>query len=78
LTDPPPPEKTEGIIWSRQSALLPVDLQRRYGGIKDFRLWWGLFVLIMAGTYVAFVVYRIKHPINMINGWSPTAEVSAK
>jgi SSS family solute:Na+ symporter len=71
LTMPPPPEKTEGIIWTGRYALLPRELQQRYRGIKDFRLWWGVFVVIMAGIYVAFLVNRMKHPVNMIDGWRP-------
>ena len=70
LTDPPPPEKTQGIIWSPRYARLPEALQRRYSGIRDFRIWWGLFVVIVAGLYCAFLVNRLKHPINMINGWT--------
>jgi len=78
LTDPPPPEKTDGIIWSTRYARLPDELARRYSGIKDFRLWWGLFVLVMAGLYCAFLVNRFKHPINMFNGWPRAAEAGSK
>jgi SSS family solute:Na+ symporter len=77
LTAPPPREKTDGIIWSRRYALLPPDLQRRYSGIRDFRLWWGLYVLIMAALYGAFLYNRLKHPINMINGWPSASSVEA-
>lgn len=77
LDQPPPAEKIEGIIWSPRYALLPDDLQRRYSGIKDFRLWWALFVLLMAGVYIAFAVQRLRHPINMINGWKPPASQPA-
>ncbi len=72
LTQPPPPEKTEGIIWGPRYARLPEDLRKRYRGIKDFRIWWALFVIIMGGLYCAFLVFRLKHPINMINGWPPS------
>jgi SSS family solute:Na+ symporter len=75
LTEAPPPEKTDGIIWSRRYALLPPDLQRRYRGLKDFRLWWALYIVIMAALYGAFLYNRLKHPINMINGWPRTTEV---
>jgi hypothetical protein len=75
MTEPPPPHKTDGIIWSPRYARLPEDLRKRYSGIRDFRIWWALFVLIMAGLYCAFLVFRLKHPINMIDGWpsNPTA-----
>lgn len=78
LTAPEPAAKIEGIIWSRRYARLPDDLQRRYSGIKDFRLWWGLFVVVMAGLYGAFAIQRWRHPINMINGWPPATEVQRK
>jgi len=72
-TKPPPEEKTGAIIWNRRHAMLPPELQRRYGGLKDFRLWWGVFLVLMIGLYCAFLVNRLKHPINMINGWPRTA-----
>src|SRR6476659_2576402 len=40
LTAPPPPEKVDPIIWNRSYLNLPLDERKRYGGWKDFRLWW--------------------------------------
>ncbi|MSU51126.1 MAG: hypothetical protein EXS37_18905 [Opitutus sp.] len=62
LTAPPPPEKTEGIIWNRKYAALPMDEQRRYGGWKDFRIWWLLFVVLVLAIYGYFLWRRIQHP----------------
>src|SRR5205085_10798213 len=47
LTRAPPREKTEGIIWTPRYALLPKNLQAIYGGWKDFRIWWLLFVVVV-------------------------------
>ena len=41
-------------------------------------LWWGLFILMMACLYGAFVFQRLRHPINMINGWPPATEATPK
>lgn len=62
LTQPPPPAKTDGIIWSRKYAALPAELQRRYSGWQDFRIWWLLFVIIVLSIYGFFLWYRIQHP----------------
>jgi SSS family solute:Na+ symporter len=62
LTRPPAPEKINGIIWNRNYAALPAELQRRYGGWKDFRIWWLTFVLIMLSIFGFFLWYRIQHP----------------
>jgi SSS family solute:Na+ symporter len=62
LTAPPPNEKTEGIIWSPRYAALPAEEQARYGGWKDFRIWWLLFVGIVLCIYGFFVWFRIRHP----------------
>jgi SSS family solute:Na+ symporter len=61
-TRPPAPEKTEGIIWSPRYAALPAEEQRKYGGWKDFRIWWLLFVLIVLSIYGFFLWFRLEHP----------------
>ena len=43
-TAPPAAAHVEGIIWRPRYALLPAAEQARYGGWKDFRLWWMIFV----------------------------------
>jgi SSS family solute:Na+ symporter len=68
LTAPPPAEKTEGIIWSARYAALPADLQRRYSGWKDWRLWWLLFVGTVLAIYGFFLWFRFQHPVNMWTG----------
>lgn len=62
LTAPPPAVNTDGIIWSRKYAALPAEEQRRYGGWKDFRIWWLLFVGIVLSIYGFFIWYRLQHP----------------
>jgi SSS family solute:Na+ symporter len=62
LTVAPAREKTEGIIWNRRYASLPAEEQRRYGGWKDFRIWWLLFVAIVLSIYGFFLWRRIQHP----------------
>ena len=62
LTAPPPKEKTEGIIWNKSYMMLPPDEQKKYRGLKDWRIWWGLFVGIVLSIYGFFIWYRIQHP----------------
>jgi SSS family solute:Na+ symporter len=62
LTDPPPKEKTDGIIWSPRYAMLPKKEQAVYSGWKDFRIWWLLFVAVVWAIYGYFLWYRIQHP----------------
>ncbi len=62
LTKPPPPEKIQGIIWSRKYAALPLEEQRRYRGWKDFRIWWLLFVGIILAIYSFFIWFRFQYP----------------
>jgi SSS family solute:Na+ symporter len=66
LTEPPPADKTKGIIWSPQYAALPPDQQRKYSGWKDWRLWWLLFVGSVLGIYGFFLWFRFQHPVDML------------
>jgi SSS family solute:Na+ symporter len=66
LTEPPPREKTEGIIWSARYAALPPDQQKRYGGWKDWRLWWALFVGTILAIYGFFLWFRFQYPVDMV------------
>ena len=58
LTPPPPPEKTDGIIWSPAYARLPEALSARYHGIRDWRIWWALFVVGILGIYGFFAWFQ--------------------
>ncbi|HEY1379594.1 MAG TPA: sodium/solute symporter [Gemmataceae bacterium] len=71
LTDPPPREKTDGIIWSARYAALPEDQRKKYSGWEDWRLWWLLFVGTVLVIYGFFVWFRFQHPVDMLDGWSP-------
>ncbi len=66
MTAPPGPEKTTGIIWSARYAALPEDQRRRYSGLKDWRLWWLLFVGIVLSIYGFFLWFRFQHPVKML------------
>lgn len=58
LTEPPPPEKTDGIIWSPSYAKLPEELRRKYGGWKDYRIWWAIFVVSTLSIYGFFFWFQ--------------------
>lgn len=58
LTEPPPPEKTDGIIWSPSYARLPEELRRKYGGWKDYRIWWAIFVISTLSIYGFFFWFQ--------------------
>ena len=62
VTAPPPKEKTEGIIWNKSYLSLPPEESAKYRGLKDWRIWWGIFVGIVLSIYGFFLWYRLKHP----------------
>jgi len=69
LTEPPPPEKTDGIIWSPKYAELPLALKQRYSGIADYRIWWAIFVLAIWSIYGFFIWWRFRHPASATSVW---------
>jgi SSS family solute:Na+ symporter len=69
MTRPPPAEKTEGIIWSPEYARLPEALRQRYSGIKDFRIWWLGFVLVILAIYGFFLWWRFQYPASPNSIW---------
>jgi SSS family solute:Na+ symporter len=58
LTKPPPPEKTDGIIWNPRYAKLPPELKAKYGGWKDYRIWWAIFVMCILSIYAFFFWFQ--------------------
>jgi SSS family solute:Na+ symporter len=62
----PPREDIDDILWSPAYARLPLEEKQRYHGIKDFRIWWLLFVAIILGIYGFFVWFRFQHPVKML------------
>ena len=62
LTAPPPRATVERILWNKSYLSLPPDLQQKYRGIKDWRIWWAVFVGTVLAIYGFFVWYRIQHP----------------
>ena len=63
-TAAPAREKVDGIIWSPRYSLLPQKLQAIYGGWKDFRIWWLIFVIVVLIIYGFFLWFRFQHPEN--------------
>jgi SSS family solute:Na+ symporter len=69
MTKPPPVENVEGIIWTPQYARLPADLRAKYSGLKDFRIWWLGFVVIILAIYGFFLWWRFQHPASESAVW---------
>src|SRR5688572_16975171 len=69
LTKPPPPEKIDGVIWNRNYAKLPLELSRRYSGIRDYRIWWAGFVLSILAIYGFFIWWRFRYPATATSVW---------
>jgi hypothetical protein len=60
LTPPPPKEQVDRIIWNRSFMNLPPDERKRYGGWKDFRLWWLIFVGSVLCIYGFFLWFDLS------------------
>jgi SSS family solute:Na+ symporter len=69
LSAPPDRAKVEPIIWSPRYARLPADERKHYHGIKDWRIWWLLFIGIILGIYAFFLWFRFQHPVPMLPRW---------
>lgn len=61
-TPAPPSAQIEGLLWSPRYAVLPPEEQKRYGGWKDFRIWWAIFVFLILAIYTFFLWRRIQQP----------------
>jgi SSS family solute:Na+ symporter len=61
VTTPPLPERVDDIIWNRSYLSLPPAERERYGGWKDFRVWWLLFVLSVLSIYGFFLWFNFFH-----------------
>ena len=66
LTAPEPYEKVKPILWSPEYAKLPEALRQKYSGLKDFRIWWLLFVLCVLSIYGFFLWFRFQYPVKML------------
>jgi SSS family solute:Na+ symporter len=62
VTAPPPTEKVAGIIWNKSYLSLPPDERQKYRGLRDWRIWWLLFVCTILSIYGFFLWYRFQHP----------------
>jgi hypothetical protein len=60
MTRAPAPEQVDRVIWNRSYLKLPPDLQRIYGGWKDFRIWWVLFVATVLSIYGFFLWFDLS------------------
>ena len=69
LTKAPPAEQVDPIIWTKRYADLPPDEKLKYGGWKDSRLWWGLFVGCILLIYGFFLWFRFQYPVPMMPAW---------
>ena len=38
----------------------------RYSGLKDWRLWWLLFVASVLSIYAFFLWFRLQYPVKML------------
>jgi SSS family solute:Na+ symporter len=65
----PSAEQIASIQWTRKYAALPAEEKRRYRGVKDFRLWWVIFVGIILGIYGFFLWFRLQYPVKMLPDW---------
>jgi SSS family solute:Na+ symporter len=54
-TPAPPREKVDPVLWNRSYLELPAALRQQYGGWKDFRLWWLLFIVAVLAIYGFFM-----------------------
>jgi hypothetical protein len=61
LTPAPPKEQVDKIIWNRSYLNLPPDERAQYGGWKDFRLWWLLFVVSVLSIYGGFLWFNLSY-----------------
>lgn len=50
-TDPPPRERTEGIVWQPRYAALPAEEQAKYQGWKNYRIWYFTLVCVVLSFY---------------------------
>lgn len=66
LSDPPP-EEIDAIIWSRRYAELPLEERERYSGIKNWKIWWLIFVGSVLAIYAWFLWFRFQYPIPMFH-----------
>jgi solute:Na+ symporter, SSS family len=61
----PDPRRVGPILWTRKYARLPAEERAKYHGLKDFRLWWAIFVGIILAIYAFFIWFRFQHPVPM-------------
>jgi SSS family solute:Na+ symporter len=69
MTKEPPADKVDGVIWDRHYAKLPLELQMKYSGWRDYRIWWAGFVGSILAIYGFFLWWRFEHPASPTSVW---------
>ena len=62
LTRRPKPEQVEGIIWSAATAKLPAAERERNRGMRNFALWWFIYIGIVAAGYGFIIWFQFWGP----------------
>ncbi len=62
LTRRPKPEQVEGIIWSAATAKLPAAERERNRGMRNFALWWLIYIGIVAAGYGFIIWFQFWGP----------------
>lgn len=57
FTKPKPAEELKGVIWDASALRLQPQERALNGGLRDFRLWWAVMILVIVAMY-AFVNAR--------------------
>ncbi len=50
------PRKSEaelkGVLWNKSALTIPEEERKLNKGLRDFRLWWALMILVISGLYI--------------------------
>lgn len=52
MTKPKSDEQLKGLIWNKESLVLPKEMRDRMTGLRDPAFWWGLVTLMVLWFYV--------------------------
>lgn len=66
LTRRPKPEQIEGIIWSVAAAKLPAAERERNRGLRNFALWWLIYIGIVAAGYGFIIWFQFWGPGSIV------------
>jgi len=54
MTRPKPEAELVGLIWNKESLLLPESERKQYGGLRSPLLWWAIVTVAVLAFYVRF------------------------